>query len=67
MESTGLPRAIQMSYRVVKYLSNPDKFNIITRGRIAVKGKVGLLHARTALKAQPYRQPFDGTCACRGP
>ena len=40
MESTGLPNAIQISYRVVKALPNPSMFRIITRGRIAVKGKV---------------------------
>nr|UQK61950.1 soluble guanylate cyclase 3 [Choanoeca flexa] len=39
MESTGLPASIQISYRVVRALPDQDMFNIVTRGRIAVKGK----------------------------
>lgn len=39
MESTGLPCSIQISYRVVRALPEPDLFHIITRGRIEVKGK----------------------------
>jgi len=39
MESTGLPASIQISYRVVRALPDPAIFDIVTRGRIAVKGK----------------------------
>jgi len=39
MESTGLPASIQISYRVIRALPDASQYNIITRGRIAIKGK----------------------------